>query len=175
MSDKLIKCLKNLIEEAEKDEGSILQVADLYIPYNHLYSDAAKKAVPFKKKSLKPARNQLLSSKLLPDGTEEGEYIRVFDEIMFFSVISRGEGSLYQAAKKVMKDVNELADKGFVSGYLSNLSYLRLKMDGLTLPHAVFCFPAVTPEGVQWLNEQKKLGKDLDTRTEEGQVGKEVS
>lgn len=154
----LKKSLNNLIVELDKatdNHGSVLKVEDLSLVYGHLFTEQTKKVMKVVRKSL------------------SGFIVGDVFEVQFFSTTCR-EDKFYEAAKQIANDINFLAEKGFVNGFLSPLSYLGLHVSDLSLPYAVFAFPSLTPEGMEWLKDEnnKKL---LKTQTKEGQVGPEFT
>ena len=158
LAESLSKLLQELEKTTKLEEGPTLAIDELTIPYSHLFNTKAKELARFKKNSLKPERSE-------PN---------VYDQVMFFSVVASRPELIYQAAQRVMKDINDLAERGYITGYLTNLSYIRLHIEGLTLPCAVFCFPSISPEGCEYLNQLKASGNALATQVEEGDMGKRL-
>lgn len=165
----LASSLKKLLKEVEAPmvEGPALRVTDLTYPYSHLFTEASEKALSIRKKDLKPRRN-------IYGGTPSaGTVGTVTDEVVFFSAVAKGKKNLLKAAKLVMRSVNALSDKGYVTGALAPLSFLALH----NMPHeietmSVFCFPAVTQEGLEFIKENPKL---FSVNTPEGVLGPTVS
>jgi hypothetical protein len=158
LTESLSKLLIELEKTTKLEQGPTLTIDDLTIPYSHLFNAKAKEMIQFKKSKLKP----------------ESSVPNVYDQVMFFSVVASKPELIYQAAQKVMKDINDLAELGYITGYLTNLSYIRLCIEGLALPCAVFCFPSISPEGIEYLDKLKASGNSLSTQVEEGDIGKRL-
>lgn len=126
--------------------NTALQVHDIYLPLNHLFTRAAKQALKNQVKDLNPKR------RLNPpvDLTLEIE-----DTVRFFgSTTEGGERGIFDAAKKVANQINFYAERGLVTGALSKLLCIQLA----TQPHEldkymVVSYVAFSPQGVKLLTE----------------------
>src|SRR4051812_18683269 len=100
-STKLNKQINQLISVLEKTplEPSPIQMIDLYLPYNHMFTPAAKRGLSRKINDLKPKRKiEFVSS--LEDIVE--------DKIEYFQVVALGEEKLAKAARMITDYVNKL-------------------------------------------------------------------
>ena len=128
--------LSKFTEELEKgyiwsvSQLPVAEIRDLYLAYNHLFSRAAKRAVPFEK-----------------DDTAGVAYL---------TCMAVGEENVIKAAEEVIAAVNGLAKHGYVTGFLQKLSSVKMHSE----PHeeekwVVLSFPSLTPDGHIFLKRTK--------------------
>ncbi len=108
----------------------VTEIRDLYLAYNHLFSKAAKKAVPFEKANA--------------------------DKVAYLTCVAVGEENVLKAAEEIVAAVNELAKHGHVTGFLNKLSAVKLSSE----PHeedkwVVLSFPSLTEKGYIYLKRTK--------------------
>jgi hypothetical protein len=137
--------LKGLIEELEKitppTGGPAIDVQDIYLPLNHLFSQATKRAFRNQVKTLKSYRK-------LANPVTLNQVIQ--DEVRYFGATALSERKIFDAAKAVVDYVNQLSSQGYVTGYLTKLSIIRLASEPHELEkYMVFCFPCLTPDGIK--------------------------
>lgn len=140
--------VKMLEEETEKvlTQGPVINVIDLSLAYNHLFSRASKRAMSHKVTSLIHQRTlkHIVDLKAV-----------VLDKVEYFSVIVVGEENLIKGAEKIAALINSYSERGYVTGCLAPLSALSL----ISEPHefekwAVFCFVSFTEEGSKVLAKE---------------------
>ncbi len=162
ISSKLADLTKAL-EDSPKElvQGPALTSYDLTIPYSHMFSTAAKHALSRKVTELNPKRKTLLAP-------IEGE---VYDKVEFFSAIAVGPEKVVKAARIITDLINHYAAKGYVTGCLAPLSYIKLFSEPHELPkYAIFCFVAMSDQGCKALEAAKCPYAVL-----EGMIGPEVT
>ena len=159
--DEQLKELIKTLEETKLTPGKALDTYDLSIPYSYMFTPAAKRGMATKVQSLLHKRKLQVISTL---DTE------VVDKVHYFSAVAMGEEKIVKAARIITDMINDLAAKGYVTGCLAPLSYIRL----CTEPHqleqyAVFCFVSLSEEGTK-IVEQDRSGYI----TKEGGIGPKV-
>ena len=163
LSSKLADLSKAIEASSEKIvQGPALSTHDLSIPYSHMLSAAAKCGMANKVKDLFPKRKlQFLST------TQE----EVIDVVQFFSAIAVGPEKIAKAARIITDLINGFAAKGYVTGCLAPLSYIKLINEPHTLErYAVYCFVAMTEEGDKAVKESKS-----PYAVQEGMIGPTVT
>lgn len=127
-------------------EGSNLKVQSIYLPLNHLFNQASKRAFEISVKQVPPPPRKLT---FITD--TRGIAI---DEVRFFGAKAVGERQIFDAAQKVANLVNEYASKGFVTAELQKLLLVQL----VTEPHQleeylVLSYVALSEQGIQYLTK----------------------
>lgn len=137
-----LKQVRDLQEELEKNPiSNSLYVQDAYLALNHLFNQAAKRAYENQVKQLvNPRKLKVVRTTKL----------EVFDRVRFFGVVASGERKIFDAAREVANSINELANKGYITGALCRLSIMRLA----TEPHEldkfiIMSYPCLSPEGYE--------------------------
>jgi len=147
MKDKneLTAKLTDLLETLQKETqeivtGPALQVHDLSLAYNHMFSAAAKKGMERKVTTQIVKREIVTVSQLSPQFA--------VDKVEYFSCIANGKEKLYKAARMVADNINRYAARGYVTGTLAPLSCIELCREPHELErYAVYCFVAMTQAG----------------------------
>lgn len=145
---------KDIIEEFEKEtekptEGTALNIVDMSLAYNHMFSPAAKLGMSRKIKDLNPERE-------IDHGSTQK--IRTRDKVEYFAALVSGEEKIVKAARRIAEYINKLASKGYITGCLAPISALNM----LSQPHelqkyAVMCFVAVTEDGSKMIATDKPI------------------
>lgn len=139
-SDELAK----IIEQSPATNS--LKVEDIYLPLNHLFSAATKRAFQNEVKQL--AIQRTLTFQVTTTQT------KVVDQVKYFGAMAKGERSIYDAAQKVANMVNYYSDRGFVTGVLTKLVMIKF----VTEPHelekwAIISYIALSPQGLEHLEK----------------------
>lgn len=159
--------LKNALEAGSYKENihlpaAKLEVNDAYLPLNHLFNAAAKKAFKKEVKTLIVKRKGMFDQD-------------VIDRVAFFSCQAIGERNIFDAAKHVANTINGYASEGFVTGYLVKLSIIKLFSEEWELDkYVVFSYPCMTDDGYKKAQERGIQGGD-PTWTEEGGIGRAIA
>lgn len=140
----VLKKAEQIIEDHKKfTEGPALKLHDIYLPLNHLFNAAAKRAFTRQVKDLRPIRDLVFFSDL---------QTKVQDTVKYFGAQVRGERKIFDAAQKVANHVNFYADKGFITGYLTKLMLCPLVSEPHQLERfVVVSYVAFSPEGLKFL------------------------
>lgn len=109
---------------------------DLSLVYGHLFTPA----------SILAMKNRLLGLSLT---RLEANGETACDWVNFFSVIC-SEEDVYTTAQSITKDINDLSEKGFVTGCLTPLSMVEFHKPLPGRTFAVYCFVSLTEEGSQF-------------------------
>ncbi len=148
-----IKQAQELIKTLEANEQNIqtagIKHHDIYLGLNHLFSAATKKAFEFEVDSIHPKRQ----IKVIISTQTETQ-----DEVKFFGCKVTGERNIFDAAKHVANNINELAKEGFITGVLKDckLIVLELAREPHELPKFyVLSYPALNQYGVDALKTKK--------------------
>ena len=130
MNNKEIKESEAPIEEVNAIRGPNVIVEDIFLEYEHLFSDKAKEAY---------ARPKI--NKLLPN-------------TRYFSIMAVGENNIPKAAEKIANIINELADKNYIENFMHYFGCLELGAF-LNMPlfrYSVYLWPILTPEGCAFVD-----------------------
>lgn len=143
---RLSQAVKEVEKEvAEMTKGSPMQVENIYLPLNHLFNAAAKRAFKIEVKELNPVRQ------VTAVATTQ---FKVKDTVRYFGARAVGERKIFDAAQKVANKINELANHGFVSGVLTKLVAIKLATEPFQLEqYVVISYVAVTDAGLEWLRK----------------------
>lgn len=154
--EELIETLENSNELGEKlaqeassrlVQGAALNIIDLSLPYNHMFSPAAKRGMANKVKSLNPEREIKVITTLQNKVTDRVEYL---------GALAMGEEKLVKAARIVADHINRYAALGYVTGCLSPLGAIRLATEPHELEkYAVFCFVSLSEAGTAMSEEER--------------------
>jgi len=132
--------LKNALESGAYKETlvtpPVIQAEDAYLPLNHLFNAASKKAFKKEVKTLISKRH----SPIMP--------VEATDRVAFFGCVAVGERNIFDAAKCVAYTVNGYASQGLVTGVLLKLSIIKLWSEEWELDkYVVVSYPCMTSEG----------------------------
>ena len=145
-SEKLVKALdKGNKAKSEKDleQGTSLKVENIYLPLNHLFNQAAKRAFE------RHVDQEFTERKVSYVTSLERE---VIDEVRYFGSVAVGERKIFDAAQKVANQINFYCDKGFVTGQLCKLIMVQLATEPHQLERwAIVSYVALSPEGIAFL------------------------
>lgn len=143
------KSAKSILDEAEEllkrvpDEGSSLKVTDIYLPLNHLFDHAAKRA-------FETVVHQTSSQRELK--VISTTRTKVIDQVKYFGATAVGERKIFDAAQKVANTVNFYANKGYVTGVLSKLIMYQLATEPFQLERwLLLSYVSLSPEGLEYL------------------------
>lgn len=127
---------------------SSLHVENIYLPLNHLFTQASKKAFQTRISSTIHLRK-------VEAYIEEEEAFYVEDRVKYFGSRSIGERGIFDAATRVADQINKLSAAGYVTAVLGGpLMLYQLR----TEPHqietfAIISYVALTPEGISYLEK----------------------
>lgn len=129
-----------------------LLVTDIYLPLNHLFNSAAKRAFQNKIELLKQERFSINSP-----------FEKVVDEVRFFGCKAVGERKIFDAAQNVANEVNFYANLGFVTGAMTKLLLYKLFSEPFQLEQwVVLSYIALSPEGLEYLkNNPSKIEMEI--------------
>lgn len=140
LADKGEKLIKDL-----KDEPNKINVNDIYLPLNHLFNQAAKRA--FERK----VDNTVTEREVKMLTTTKAKEI---DQVRFFGAKAVGERKIFDAAQKVANQINHYADKGLITGVMGNckLMMIQLATEPFQLEQwIVMSYVALSPYGIDYL------------------------
>ena len=121
-----------------------LDIIDLSLAYNHMFSVATKRALSTSVKDLRPGRKIHYATAL---------FNQVVDEVRQFAVVARGEEKVIEAAQKIVGILNELSEKEYVTGSLVRLSVIKLVNEPYQLErYLVFTYPSLNADGIRFLD-----------------------
>jgi hypothetical protein len=161
---------ENRFEEGELTIGEPMKVENIFSTFEHLFNDKAKAALNNKTVHLVHQRNEELPSNGLmrllgalgvPKAQEYidngGMYIRVADLVQFFASRASSIENIPKAIEKVVKNLNELADKDFVTASLLPLSILRItNVEQNRFEYIVISYAAITSAGSNYIDLNMK-------------------
>jgi hypothetical protein len=128
---------------------STLQLHDAYLPLNHLFSQASKKAFENEVKELNPKR---------PDPFGLGQII---DILVRIEAIAPGERKIFDAAKTVANLINGLADRKYITGAMTKLAIVQLYTEPFCLPeYAVFSFVSLKSESIEEIKKRMQVTEE---------------
>lgn len=143
------KPVQEVLKEAEEllksapTQGSSLKVEDIYLPLNHLFDQAAKRAFENVVTQLTIQRESKVVSTTK---------IKVIDQVRYFGAQAVGERKIFDACQKVANIVNLYANKGYVTGVLVKLCLMQLATEPFQLErYIVFSYVSLSPEGLEYL------------------------
>jgi hypothetical protein len=127
-----------------------VKVENIYLPLNHLFNAAAKRAFAARSVS---EQNPMRKIKFLTTTQTE-----VQDEVRFFGSRAIGERNIFDAAKKVAGAINHLAGEGYITGVMKSCKLMLMEL--VSEPHElpqflVLSYPCVSPQGVDYLKSHK--------------------
>lgn len=141
------KVEKKIEEElANNPATNAVRVIDIYLPLNHLFNQAAKKAFQNKVKDTVVERSlKVISS----------TQVKVVDQVRYFGAKAVGDRKIFDAAQKVANQINEYANKGYVTGVLGTPLLL---MPLATEPHElekyfILSYVSLSPTGLEHLDK----------------------
>lgn len=120
-----------------------IKAENIYLPLNHLFNAASKRAFENVVSSLARQRQVKVVSTT---------QLKVIDEVKFFGAQAVGERKIFDAAQKVANAVNHYSDRGFITGVLCKLIMIQLATEPHQLEKYVICsYVALSPEGLEYL------------------------
>jgi len=146
----------NKAEELLKNfpASNSIKADDIYLPLNHLFNTAAKRAMDIK------VEHTVIERELTYVTTTQK---KVIDQVRYFGAMAVGERNIFDAAQKVANQINQYANKGFVTGSLCKLLMIKF----VTEPHqlerwAIVSYVALSPEGIEFMDKNPtKLSFDI--------------
>lgn len=126
-----------------KTASASMGIENLYLPYNHLFSAASKRAFQ------NEVKQHIVERELKVITTTA---LKVIDEVRYFGARATGERKIFDAAQKVANTVNFYASKRFVTGALLKLALIQLATEPHELEEfVVVSYVALSPEGLEYL------------------------
>lgn len=144
----LTKSFEKVIQENSKlVQGPAIQITDLSLAYNHMFSPASERGMQTKVKSLNPEREiKVLNTTQL----------KVFDKVEYFAAVAVGKKNIVKAARQICELINKYSAKGYITGCLQPLSVMELPVEPFRLEeYTVLCFVSMTEEGSKELALEK--------------------
>lgn len=134
---------------------------DIYLPLNHLFSQATKKA-------FENVVTKIIVDRVSKVTTSTIQHT-VYDQVRYFGIKAIGERCIFDAAKRLANQINDLASKGYITGVLGpKLSLFQLATEPHQLPEwLVLCYPCFSEQGLAWVESE-----DFDTEFKIGGIPK---
>jgi hypothetical protein len=146
-AQKLLDQGEKLVKSLEKSGPATLKVENIYLPLNHLFSAATKRAF-----ENEVAQTTIERTLKVVSTTKT----KVYDQVRFFGATAVGERKIFDAAQKIANQINALAEKGFITGVLTGSRLILYQL--ATEPHQleqwiITSFVALSPEGLEYLRK----------------------
>lgn len=119
-----------MIDKSHPFVGIPMNIFDIYEDYEHLFNAKAKQ-VYSKDKINKTDPNT-----------------------RYFCTIAVGKGAITKAAAPLIEIINELADKDYISHFMSYFGCMTLGIGTPRIDYAVYIWPVLTPEGCAYVYSQ---------------------
>ncbi len=133
---------------------------DIYLPLNHLFSEASKKAFEFESTETEFQRERKALANIHKKSSSKTlEKV----EARYIGTYVKGQKGIYDGAKKVANRVNELASKGYVVGCLKGAQlflYELIREDYELEKYFLLSYIILTPAGLKYI-EQNPINLDI--------------
>lgn len=156
IADAALEAVKFDCSALKTKESEALVVHDIYLPLNHLFNNAAKKAFSQKVTASPHVRKVKYSGNFVHEN--------VIDPITYFGSVAVGERNIFDAAKEVANSINACAKEGWITGSLTKLALIKLASEVHEVErYIVVSYVAMTQFGfenveIRKMDTQFKLG-----------------
>ena len=147
--EEAVESLNQALESYKYETDEVPRVVDIYLPLNHLFNQAAKKAFQFQ---VKGAVNKRTIEK------HDGGKVEVIDKVRYFMTEAVGEREIFNSAQKIANEINSLALKGYVTGALLKLGMIKLSTEPHELErYMVVSYVSINKQGSLFLEKNPSL------------------